>query len=164
MFVFETYGLAVAILAASVLIRIYQSYADKKRRAKLGGAIPHNERHKVTPVNGQSVELSPSEAAMAHASLEFHGAMRITVNALMSGPKPKEVIMRGALKRLAASHPFLRCTIQADVTGNKAGFLATIDDDLEVPLDFIHLEHASLEQAWRNVWEGHEKVCAVPFL
>lgn len=74
------------ILALYLAWRAYHAIKDYIHESRLHPIIPFTRRHLVVPAHGQRVQLSPAEASMARAALEFHGAMRITVVAMLSGP------------------------------------------------------------------------------
>lgn len=152
------YGLALAIVAVTLLYKGYVMFMDRRRYLGLGGVIPYNRRHLVEPVHGQRVELSPAEAVCAKAAMEFHGAMRITVVALLTGPVPQSSTVQRALWRLQAAHPFLRCTFKEAQLGLLKGLVAEVDDRLVIPVRKEHLEDVTLETAWRQVHSKEEKV------
>lgn len=125
----------------------------------MGEIVPYTRRHKVEPAHRQQVELSPAEAVVARASVDFNGAMRITVVALMSGPVPELEIVRQALARLTASHPFLRCVIREGQSLVPGVLVAEVDDNLVIPVNIEHMKDMTLEYAWRAVYAKREKVC-----
>ena len=153
--------LACALLLAYTAWRAYQFLQQWLRESRLHPIVPYTRRHAAIPAHGQRVQLSPAEAAMARAALEFHGAMRITVVALLRGPDIEPAPLRDALARLCGSHPLLRSRILEVRCGLVPVLVAEVDDGLVIPVTHTHVEGVSLEAAWRTVWEKHEKVCAV---
>jgi hypothetical protein len=155
---FRGYGPALAFVTAAIVYKLFVNFRENRKELALGTVVPYKRRHKVEPTHRQRLQLAPVEATMADASLNFHGAMRITVVTLFSGPVPEDATLRGALDRLSMSHPFLRCVLKQERVGFQNVWFAEMDENLKLPFERIHQKHVNLEQAWRIVWEGHEKV------
>lgn len=89
----------VGVCGAVILTKLYHRIKDMQNASLLGSVVPYGRRHKAIPRHGQRVQLSPCEVALVKASMEFRGATRITVVALMSGPEIAEPLAREALAR-----------------------------------------------------------------
>jgi hypothetical protein len=151
---------ALLVVILTVAVKILNYVRRCRNIASLSGAVPYTERHNTVPSHGRRIQLSPAEEAMVSASIELHGAMRITVVMMLSGPRIERKILREALNRLSKAHPFLRSKV---VKVAKGATIMEVDDTLEIPIAEEDIPGETLEEAWRQVWSKHEKVVSSLF-
>ena len=129
--------------------------------------MEYKARAGVVPSQGQQLELSPSELAMAKVSLFMKANMRPTIASVIEGTRPTHDAIEQAAAKLAERHPILKCKVVQTSPGPTAvdsTFALEVDESLKIPV-FYH-EHAlaessydAINDAWKAVWgEKIEKV------